>query len=173
MGRPKATVEIGGQPLWRRQADLLLGIGPAELMISAGEDWSVPPGPWAVVRDRAPGLGPVGGIGAALSSMTTGLLLVLAVDMPAMTAAYLRTLLASAGPGGVVPEDGGSPEGLAAIYPKAALAIVEEILGGDDRSVRHLVGRAAAQGLVALRPVASAERGLFRNVNRPGDLDGQ
>jgi molybdopterin-guanine dinucleotide biosynthesis protein A len=173
MGSPKALVEVEGRPLWRRQVELLQGLGPAELMISAGEDWAVEPGPWAVVRDRVPGMGPLGGIAAALESMSSDLLLVLAVDMPDMSAGFLGEIVRSAGPGGVVPEEAGIYQGLAAVYPRPIRALVEELLGGDDRSLQSLVGRAVREGLVTARPVAESERRLFRNVNRPADLPGQ
>jgi molybdopterin-guanine dinucleotide biosynthesis protein A len=170
MGYPKALLSLGGVPLWRRQVDLLAGLGPAELLVSAGLDWDPGAGPWAVVRDRVPGLGPLGGIGAALGAMSTDLLLVLAIDMPSMTAGFLGSLVAAAGPAGVVPADGGLYQGLAAVYPRSVGATLEEALGGEDRSLQHFIGRALQRGLVAARPVAEAERPLFANVNRPSDL---
>lgn len=170
MGRPKALLEFKGMPLWRRQAQLLQGLGPQELMISAGADWEVGPGPWRVVRDRTPGMGPLGGIAIAFETMAADLLLVLAVDMPGMSAGYLGQLLASAGSRGVVPEENGVYHGLAAVYPRSVAALVGEALAGEDRSVQSVGRRAVEEGLVALRPVSPGEELLFRNLNRPEDL---
>jgi molybdopterin-guanine dinucleotide biosynthesis protein A len=170
MGSPKAMLDAGGAPLWRRQAELLRGLGPSELLVSAGADWEVEPGPWKVVRDRAAGMGPLAGIDAALGAASADWLLVLAVDMPAMSAGYLAGLLRSCGPAGVVPIDGGTYQGLAAVYPRSIRTLVSEVLSGPDRSVRHLAERASAEGLVTARPVAASERPLFRNVNLPSDL---
>jgi molybdenum cofactor guanylyltransferase len=170
MGRPKALVEFEGAPLWRRQALLLRSLGPQDLMISAGADWTLEAGPWTVVRDSAPGMGPLAGIAVALEAMATDLLLVLAVDMPGMSAQYLGELLASAGQKGVVPEENGVAHGLAAVYPRAMGALVRETLAGDDRSVQSVVRRAVHDGLVTLRPIVAGEGLLFRNVNRPEDL---
>jgi molybdopterin-guanine dinucleotide biosynthesis protein A len=170
MGSPKALIDLEGIPLWLRQAAVLQSLRPAELMISAGNDWYPGQGPWTVLRDRSPGRGPLGGIDAALASMSTDLLLVLAVDMPAMSAEYLGALVARAGPSGVVPLDGALYQGLAAVYPRSAAALVEECLCGDDFSLQRFMAAAVAQGLMSALPVSDAEKPLFANVNRPDDL---
>jgi molybdenum cofactor guanylyltransferase len=170
MGRPKALVEVNGVTLWRRQVDVLLQLGPAELMITAGTDWDPGVGPWTVIRDRIGGLGPLGGLDAALSSMSTELLLVLAVDMPAMSAHYLRGLVDRSEPKGMIPEDDGFCQGLAAVYPRSIAGLVSKALEGSERSLQHLIAAARAQDLVATMPIAAEERVLFRNVNLPTDL---
>ena len=170
MGMPKALVRIGHELLWRRQIGVLSELRPAELMISAGLDWDPGAGPWAVLRDRTPGLGPLEGIGAALASMSTGLLLVMAIDMPSMSTAYLRGLLEAAGPAGVVPVADGLYQGLAAVYPRSAAKLLDEILGDEDHSIQHFVRRALPAGLLVERQVPNSDLHLFRNVNRPGDL---
>ena len=173
MGRPKALLEFEGRPLWHRQVGLLQSLNPAQLMISAAQDWEVPSGPWTVVRDRVAGLGPLSGMDAAFEATSLGLLLVLAVDMPAMSAGFLGGLVRSAGPKGVVPEDFGIYLGLAAVYPRSIQPLLKEALGGGDRSLQYLVRKALRDGLVAGRAVAEVERPLFRNLNRPADLVGQ
>jgi molybdopterin-guanine dinucleotide biosynthesis protein A len=170
MGAPKALIPFEGVPLWRRQVSLLEALDPAELLISAGADWSPGTGPWTVVRDKTPGLGPLGGIAAALRAARTGLLLVLAVDMPSMTAGCLRSLAAAAGPHGIVPARDGLYEALSAVYPASILALAEESLGGGDRSMQRFVRRALLEGLVAAQPIPPHELPLFKNLNRPSDL---
>jgi molybdenum cofactor guanylyltransferase len=173
MGSPKALLEFEGRPLWRRQVELLQSLNPSELMISAARDWEVPTGPWTVVRDRVTGLGPLGGMDAAMEATSQGLLLVLAVDMPSMSAGFLGGLVRSAGPKGVVPEDSGTYQGLAAVYPRSIHPLLKEVLGGGDRSLQFLVREAIRDGLVVGRPLSADERQLFRNLNRPADLIGQ
>lgn len=173
MGRPKALLKFDGKPLWRRQAELLRSLGPSELMISAGSDWSVDPGPWTLVRDRVPGIGPLGGIDAAMDAMASDLLVVLAVDMPSMSAEYLAQLLAASGPGGVVPEENGFYHGLAAVYPRSVRALAGAAVGGADHSLQPILACAVRDGLMAARPIVAGEWHLFRNVNRPEDLPPQ
>jgi molybdopterin-guanine dinucleotide biosynthesis protein A len=170
MGTPKALVRVGGEALWRRQVESLKATGPGELMISAGLDWDPGPGPWTVLRDGSPGIGPLGGIAAALEAMSTDLLLVLAVDMPSMSSAYLAGLIEAAGKTGIVPELDGFFQGLAAVYPRAASSVLGEVLEGTDHSIQHFIRRAMDCGLMVALQVPGKDRHLFRNVNRPSDL---
>src|SRR5438477_277515 len=93
MGRDKAALIVDGEPLWQRQLATLRATQPAELFISGKSD-----GPYAncgveILADEFPDCGPLGGITTALRRCTSERLLVLAVDLPAMTAEFLRTLL--------------------------------------------------------------------------------
>ena len=93
MGRDKSALLVDGQPLWQHQLATLRATDPAELFISGKSD-----GPYAncgveILADEFPDHGPLGGIVTALRHCKSDRLLVLAVDMPAMTSAFLRTLL--------------------------------------------------------------------------------
>lgn len=172
MGRDKAGVLFEGEPLWRRQLATLRATAPAEVLISGRAD-----GPYAhasleIVEDDTPGRGPLAGVVAAMRRLRCERLLVLAIDLPAMQAEFLASLLARAASdgGGVVPVDGTRVEPLAAVYPRAALPLAERCLAGSDHSMQHFVRLAHRQGLVVFRPITDAERPLFRNVNSPSDL---
>ena len=175
MGRDKALLPLAdGQRLWQRQLGVLRALRPAELFISgpAREGFPV-----SVTRleDQTPGLGPLGGIAAALAAMRSPRLLVLAVDLPMMTADFLGALLAEngAGPtvGGVVPQTSdGYFEPLAAVYPRSARAAAGDRLQREDRSLQTFVRVLMENGQVKARPVEDAERGLFVNWNLPGDV---
>ncbi len=172
MGRDKAALLIDGEPLWQRQLATLRATHPAEFFISGKSD-----GPYAgagleIVPDETPGLGPLGGLVAALQRATHPRLLVLAIDLPAMSPDFLATLLdtAPAAGRGVVPADGGWFEPLAAVYPRASLPLARECLLTADHSLQTFVRRAVRRGLLRPRPLADEERPLFRNLNTPGDL---
>ena len=121
------------------------------------------------LEDAQVGLGPLGGIAAALRAMRSPRLVVLAVDLPRMSADFLRGLLAAER--GVVPQtDDGFFEPLAAIYPHTALADAEEHLRGSDRSLQTFVRRLLASAQVSARPVLAAEAPLFVNWNHPEDV---
>ena len=172
MGRDKAGVLLGGQPLWQRQLATLRALHPHELFISGK-----PGGPYAdegleILADNFPGLGPLAGLEAALRRASHPLVLVLAIDLPAMTAEFLSSLVneaASGGQGGV-PQSGGWFEPLAALYPRASLALAQECLRAADRSMQRFVRAAVGLGLVVAHPLAADERALFRNVNTTADL---
>ena len=93
MGRDKSALLVNGKPLWQHQLATLRATQPAEIFISGKSD-----GPYAgcgveILADEFPDCGPLGGIATALRRCTSEFLLVLAVDMPAMTAEFLRALL--------------------------------------------------------------------------------
>ena len=177
MGRDKALLALpDGRRLWERQLAVLRELGPAELMISGrrkdGFAAEVP-----CLEDEVPGGGPLGGIAAALGAMRAERLVVLAVDLPAMTAGFLRGLLVAAegsvsGVGtGVVPQgEDGFFEPLAAVYPKSALAEARARLRGGELAMQRFVRRLVETGEVAARRIGPEETLLFANWNRPEDV---
>jgi molybdopterin-guanine dinucleotide biosynthesis protein A len=173
MGFPKALADVEGKPLWRTQIEKLAALLPAELFFSAPEGLELPAGTWTLIRDEKTGLGPLAGLAAAHRIMSAGWLIVLAIDLPRMTASYLETLRGRAFTSGLgqVPELDGRYLGLAAIYPRAFLdRHLDAHLRSDDRSVQRLVRAGIAEGSLASCPVAENERHLFQNVNTPEDL---
>jgi molybdopterin-guanine dinucleotide biosynthesis protein A len=170
MGQPKAFIDFQGLSLWRFQANKLLSLQPKELLISAPAHFQFEDGPWKIICDRQPGLGPLAGLDVALDAVSADYLVVLAVDMPAITVDFLHLLTGQVDGKGIVPELDGFYHGLIAVYPTKIHAIVRQILSSDDRSVQHLVKRARADGLVEIYLVKDGERSLFRNLNRPADL---
>jgi molybdopterin-guanine dinucleotide biosynthesis protein A len=173
MGRDKAGLIIDGRPLWQHQLETLRGVEPREFFISGK-----PEGPYAgaglpVILDDEPGLGPLAGIAAALRHAQHPLLLVLAIDLSAMTCEFLRRLVRQAGIAGtgVVPHSIDGFEPLAAIYPRTCLPLAEECLRGSDHSLQNFVRQAIARGLVAEHALTPEELSLFRNLNDPGDLE--
>ena len=170
MGRPKAMLDCAGQPLWRAQAEKLQALAPDELFISLPRELDLPKGPWTALHDWEPGLGPLSGIHAALQTMTADWLIVLAVDLPEMTASFLENLCQRAEKRGVVPQLDGFYEGLAAVYPRSLANLCGKILGSEDRSLQNFVRQGIAEGFLSEYPATEKERPLFRNVNRPSDL---
>jgi len=172
MGQPKALLDYGGQPLWRIQLEKLQSLHPAELFLSIPRELSAPPGPWQILHDQKSGLGPLSGLHAALKAMTGEWLVVLAVDLPDMTAAFLQNLYhaALAKGCGLVPKFDGVYEGLAAIYPRSLADLCEKHLASNDRSLQRFVRQAMADGLLSTYSITEESRSLFRNVNRPTDL---
>lgn len=190
MGRDKAALPFGGEALWQHQLGTLRATEAAELFISGPAD-----GPYAnagipVLPDESPGLGPLGGLATALRRCSSEWLLVLAVDMPGMTPEFLRTLVDESertaagivpcvaklvGLGAGISPSSGAAEGrtlepLAAVYPRAALALADECLRSGKRKLEVFVHALEAQGLVSIRPFEAAMSGLFTNWNMPGDF---
>jgi molybdopterin-guanine dinucleotide biosynthesis protein A len=171
MGTNKAFLNFQGTPLWRFQIDKLLRLQPDQLFFSVPPGMELPAGPWMFVYDRLPHLGPLGGLEAALRLTGEGLLITLAVDMPAMTSDFLSLLLRKAGPRGVVPHLDGFYHGASAVYPASILPLFEQILASNDRSFQHLVREALRIDLMEVEEVQPETAPLFRNWNSPQDLE--
>ena len=171
MGRDKATLEVNGKPLWQKHLDLLRKIAPTEIFVSARVDPPWRPDGVEFVADVAPSRGPLSGIAATLTRIGTPHLLVLAIDMPFMTADYLRSLCDDIAPGrGVVPMIDNRAEPLAAIYPREAAPEISLALAAGDFSLQTVARALIGVGKLAPLNVAPGERCLFRNLNEPADL---
>ncbi|MFL6589683.1 MAG: molybdenum cofactor guanylyltransferase [Chthoniobacterales bacterium] len=171
MGRDKATMKFGGQPMWGRQMDTLRDLGPAKIFVSARSRPEWLPNDVELLIDDVPSRGPLGGIVKALTAMETTHLLAFAVDMPLITAEQLQQLLALAQPGcGVVPLIGDRAEPLAALYPAETASDFEAAFAGSDFSLQSVVRKLAAAGKLKLWAVPEADRKIYRSINTPADM---
>ena len=171
MGRDKAFLKINGRILLDRQIDTLVAADAEDILISGrpGVDYSA--FGCRVLTDEFPEAGPLAGIHAALKVSRQPLVLVLAVDLPEMNAMFLRSLLMMATVDrGVVPRVGGRIEPLAAVYPHAALALVEQMLAQGNHAAQSFASACMQAGLAAYEDVPDDFARLFKNLNTPVDL---
>jgi molybdopterin-guanine dinucleotide biosynthesis protein A len=137
MGQDKALLPFRGRTLVehvagevRRTAGGVSLIGDAAIYSYLG---------FPVIQDSYPGRGPLSGIHAALNGSHAEWHLVVACDMPELTAEFLQSLAARAAQSGadaVIPAGpAGRPEPLCAAYHRRCLAAVENALGRDIRKV--------------------------------------
>jgi len=177
MGRPKSGLRFRGEPLLRRQLRLLLDAGVEERWVSlgtAGEAGVTLDPQVRVVRDEQSGQGPLAGIERVLAHAGTQWVLILAVDLPEMTADFLRRIVAGRLPGqGVVPRLAGRFEPLAAVYPQSALGEAVVRLGRGERSLQKFVGALVASNRMTILEVEREQAALFTNWNRPEDYPGR
>jgi molybdopterin-guanine dinucleotide biosynthesis protein A len=171
MGRNKALLPVGGVPCVQRIAEALRGVCGDILIVS--DD----PTPYAflslpVIPDRFPGSGPLAGIHSALSVVATEKALILACDLPHVSAEFLRRLCAmSAGEDALVPLSAdGRLQPLCAIYRTTCVATLEEDLKRGRRSVlSYLEGRnvrtVPAESLLG----GAARPDFLANMNTPDD----
>ena len=121
--------------------------------------------------DLQPGRGPLGGILTALVNAGTPSTLVVAGDMPFLTVAFLRYLVAAAeGVDVAIPHTTEGYQPLCAVYNRTCMKPIERRLEEGVLKVTELLS------LVNVRELRSAEvRGfdpdgtLFFNVNTPAD----
>ena len=172
MGRDKATIEFEGEPLWKRQVEILRALSPQQLFVSARTKPEWLPDDAELLLDDPPSRGPLSGLTKALAAMQTTHLIALAVDMPFMTAAELGASRQRATDGcGIVPTIGEQAEPLAAVYPSEAAADFAEALSGSDFSLQVLIRKLVEIEKIRLCAVPGARANFFRSVNEPQEFD--
>lgn len=172
LGTNKAFVKVGGVPLIERVVRTLSQISDdVRIVTNEPEEYrslGVP-----AVRDTWPGMGSLGGIYTGLEAARHPRAIVVGCDMPFLDLRLLRfMILLSADYDVVIPRLDGLLEPLHAIYGKACLGPIEDLLRAGDLRIVHFLGR------VTVRYVERAEVEIFDpqqlslfNVNTPEDLE--
>jgi molybdopterin-guanine dinucleotide biosynthesis protein A len=166
MGGAKALVELAGRPLISYPLRAAAEAGLATIVV-AKQDSELPPLRVPIVREPDGTRHPLCGVLAALGHADAGVLAV-PCDMPFVSARLLAWL---AGLGEtVLIEVDGRAQPLPALYPSAAVPVLEQALARGD-SLR------ATLELLRARPIAEQElrrfgdlRRLFFSVNDASDL---
>ncbi len=170
MGQDKAWIELDGEPLIRRVANVLAQVAD-EVLIVANEPRYASLG-LRVVHDRYPEGGALGGIATGVGAATHDTVLVAACDMPFLSADVWRVLLGRVGDADVViPRIGGEYETLHAIYTKACLPHMARALAENRLRVIAFFDQVRVQAIEEpeLRAVDPTLR-AFTNVNTPEEL---
>ena len=127
MGQDKALLSYGECTFLEHLAGELTDYAQVLVSVDAPERWTNLPYP--VVADELHGFGPVEGIYQLLRRAETPYLLVTAIDMQNLTAAFLRDFTASLQPEDrcLVLCDGNLLEPLCSVYHKDALPVLERM----------------------------------------------
>ncbi|MGC9971448.1 MAG: molybdenum cofactor guanylyltransferase [Bryobacteraceae bacterium] len=168
MGRDKALLPYGDGTLAEHVAARVRAAAGCVALVGAPERYRALRYP--LIADLDPGCGPLAGIQAALRASNARWNLIVACDMPALTPAFLLSLLerAEACPGACLAPVSrqGRPEPLCAAWSRDCLEAVDAALG---RNVRKMT-----EALEAVRAVywPVAEAAWFENLNTPRDWAG-
>ncbi|MBI4476395.1 MAG: molybdenum cofactor guanylyltransferase [Acidobacteria bacterium] len=173
-GRDKTSLLIGGRTILEHQTACLHRIADSILLVTNDRDRFVPP-PGRVVWDLVCGAGALGGLLTAVSHAATPWTLVLAGDMPFVTASFLATLCVVAEeeqPEAVVPRSVDGLQPLCAAYSAAAVDAIRRQI--DERSLKltDLVLKLRVREIPFSDIARSDPRGtLFFNINSPEDYE--
>jgi molybdopterin-guanine dinucleotide biosynthesis protein A len=106
-----------------------------------------------------------------LNRLQTSHLLLLATDLPQMTAEQLRKLWALSRPGGgVIPMIATNFEPACAIYPVEIATEANAALKSGHLSLQRLAGVLIKENRAIAYSLSKPEAELFHNVNMPADL---
>jgi molybdopterin-guanine dinucleotide biosynthesis protein A len=173
-GRDKSTLEIDGRTLLARQAAVLHELTDDILLVGVRapdqSERAVPAG-LRVVADERPGCGPLGGLYTALRACAAPQLLVVACDMPFLSAPFLRFLV-DAGrevdAALVGSDDGYHP--LCASYRTSCLAAIGHRLDHGRLKLKELLEDVRVRAITPLEVARfGPEQMLLFNINTPDD----
>ncbi len=172
MGRNKALIEWDGQPQIARVASALRPITFEQLIIAND------PEPYQflnlpIIPDIEPGWGPLMGLYSGLKAAHGEWAILVAVDMPFLTSAFLHGLLAmGAGYDVVIPEVQDKLHPLCAVYRRnACLPAIEAVIKQGQRRLIafHDLVRVRRVDEATLRTISPDLRELI-NINTPEEL---
>jgi molybdopterin-guanine dinucleotide biosynthesis protein A len=177
-GRDKSALRIGGSTILDRQLALVRSLTTHMVIISASGNASADGDTGIsqdvrVVTDRIAGAGALGGLYTALVEAPTDQVLVIACDMPFVSAPLLSALArAGADVDVALPRDAAGRHPLCASYQRrVAPHLRDAIAGGSLRVLDALHGLQVTElGPDELATLGGDGR-LLLNVNTPGDYD--
>ncbi|MFO0801375.1 MAG: molybdenum cofactor guanylyltransferase [Gemmataceae bacterium] len=174
MGRPKAWLSIGGEPMIVRVLRSVAAVAePVVVVAAVGQELPPLPDRVDVVRDEADGNGPLQGLAAGLAALVgrAGDAVVTGCDCPLLTPAVLRRLVelrANASACVTVVDD--IPRPLPGAYSLGVLAEVGALLAAGQLRLGALLDRFACR-LVAPSEFTDIDPQLLSllNVNTPDE----
>jgi molybdenum cofactor guanylyltransferase len=168
MGTDKALLRVGDRTLLERALQTASAVASPPYIVGSRKRYA---DFGEVIEDIHPGRGPLGGIHAALTATTTDLNLMLSVDMPLMSAEFLRWLVDRARATQdciVVPDADGGPQPLCAIYRRTVAAVAEEALRAGEYKIGRLFHRVPTFVITEAEiTCAGFSPAIFRNINTP------
>ena len=169
-GRDKSGLVIDGVTVLDRLLAVLPAV-PATVMLVGGPGEHTWPAGVRVVPDAEPGLGPLGGIHAALTHITGDRALILACDMPFLTAPFLAWLAGQSREADVtVPRDARGMHPLCAVWATTAMPVVGQLLDRGVRKVGTALDALRVQVVEGTTLEAFDPDGwLLHNINTPDD----
>ena len=163
-GCDKAWLERDGVPQVLRVARRFAGEASAVVVSANRHDARYRTYGLAVVADRVPDAGPLGGLDALAAACGTPWLLTVPVDMVGVNECLVPTLIAHAGDNGAFAMDDDGPQPLVALWRADPLrhAVSEAMVAG----VRAVHALQARMDMAAVRFTGVR----FGNLNTPADL---
>jgi molybdenum cofactor guanylyltransferase len=175
MGTDKAFVDYGGRTLLARSLDLARSVA-SDVRIAGSKEKFAAFAP--VVEDVIRNCGPLGGIHAALRASPSELNLVLAVDVPFVSSAFLQYLIKQARDAPeaavVVPRGDEGWQPLCAIYRQEFAGVAELALQAGRYKITRLFDEVPTR-VIDREELEDAgfSLAIFRNLNTPEELEAE
>lgn len=165
MGTDKGLMEFNGKHLVRIAIEKALPFCSGLKISTQNEEYKQFGFP--LLPDEFPELGPIGGIFTALKNTSTSTILVIACDMPLISAQTIQTLIENQKEYDcAVPRVKGKYEPLCAIYSKSMLRLIESSINEGDLAIYSVLKKANCCFVDF-----ELELPDFININTPADLE--
>jgi molybdenum cofactor guanylyltransferase len=161
-GVNKGTLVVGSAAIVDRQLDALRQVSH-DIFVIGRDDPAWTSRGLRVIADEMPGAGPLGGIYTAILHSPSNRTLVVACDMPFVSASLLRRLAAVGDADVVIPRHARGYEPLCAIYSRACADDIR------DRLVRGINEASRLPTGVRVAELDVDDDLMFVNVNTPHD----
>ena len=171
-GEDKSALVVGGRTILERQLASLRSVVGSILLITNDPSCVVPPDV-QIVGDEVRGAGAIGGLFTALARAPTPWTLVVACDMPFVTAPFLAHLCAIAESGDadvVIPRTHDGVQPLCAAYARRVVGIVRRQIDSQSLKMRDVLAHVRVRE-VGPTEIDAFDKGnsLFLNINSPED----
>lgn len=166
MGRPKALIEIDGEPLAERAARVLAEVCAPVVEVGPGHT-GLPH-----VMEDPPGDGPLAALVAGSAAVPDGVpILLVACDLPALDPSVLQLIAHRPGTSTVIPEAHGRLQVLCARYGPDARAEAPAVLADGGRSMVSLLDRVGYEVLDEAGWSGLVGTEVFEDLDTPEELD--
>ena len=173
MGTPKALLPFGPETMLQRVVRLLTDVvSPVVVVAAVGQPLPELPGQVIVTRDEQEGRGPLEGLRAGLKALPAQVdaAYVTSCDVPLLEPAFVREMLDLANGFDIaVMEIDGFPHPLSAVYRRAVLSHVEDLLAADRRRPVFLFDSVKTRRVRPDEITADPELRTLRNLNTRED----
>lgn len=164
MGRDKSLLPVDGVAMAVRVADALRSAGCRPVVAIGGDAAALSALGLEVVADEHPGEGPLGGVITALHRFPAASgVMVVACDLPLLTAATVSTLLDGRGDADVAMAQTDRLQPLCAVWSPGVVDRLQTVFDTGERRLQ-----AALEGMETRR--VGVDHQELANHNTPGDL---
>jgi len=163
MGRDKALVPLAGVPMARRVADAAAAAGATEVLALGGDLDRLRAIGLDARPDERQGSGPLGGLVGALEVAAAPVVVVVACDLPWLTADAVAAVVAAQPGHDAALARTDRLEPLCGAWRRAAAATLRAAFDDGERAIHRAVRRLDVVTVVV-------DAAVLRNVNQPADL---
>lgn len=169
----KATLVVEGRPIIERTLELFGSLFDDIVVVTNNREPFSSYSKIRMVEDIYKGIGPLGGLHAALHAVNTDAIFMVASDMPWLSGDLIIKMIQYFQKGGcevLVPTHNGKEETLHAIYSSALRDRLDNFLGETNRfAIREFLKLAKVEYFNT--EITDGGRNPFLNINRPEDFD--